>query len=132
MGASKSLSFLLKFGSFVFVVMFCVVCRQGGLWVFLCVFIINATAMDIWLSVYEFCVSMVYLSVTCNCSLNYFLVSGSGDFLWCLCAGIAFTVCSSWQWDLCFQISFRIGHFRTSLSFTLFVEFVPFALLKCH
>jgi len=34
MGVSKSLNCLLKFGSFVFVVMFCVVRRQGDLWVF--------------------------------------------------------------------------------------------------
>ena len=34
MGVSKSLNCLLKFGSFVFVVMFCVVRRQVDLWVF--------------------------------------------------------------------------------------------------
>jgi len=34
MGVSKSLNCLLKFGSFVFVVMFCDFLRQGDLWVF--------------------------------------------------------------------------------------------------
>ena len=126
MGVSKSLNCLLKFGSFVFVVMFCVVRRQGDLWVFFFLCIINATAMDIWSSVYEFVLVWFIYRLLAIVPLNYFLVSGSGDFLWCLSAGIAFTVCSSCQWDLLLSVSFKIGRFRTSLSFMLFVEFVPF------
>jgi hypothetical protein len=71
MGVSKSLNCLLKFGSFVFVVMFCDFLRQVDLWVF---FFFCELSMPLqWTFDQVFMSLCLYgLFIACNCSIELF------------------------------------------------------------